>query len=172
MNSPELEQLIETARRRRLSAAEQSRLDTLLQGAPAAWPERDDELALTRLLAGLPDAPLASNFSARVMQAIDLAEAQAGRESTPRAVAVGWWPHRWFGRLAWTTAALVVSGFSWMQYQGWQRSETARSIQVITEVATVPSVAVLKDFDAIQSFASVPPTMDVQGDLELLNALQ
>lgn len=170
MNSPELEQLIETARRRVLSAAEQGRLDSLLAAAPAAWPDQDKELALTRLLAALPDAPLASNFSARVMQAIDLAEAQAGRESVPRSG--GWWLRRWFGRLAWTTAALVLSGFSWMQYQGWQRSETARSIQVITEVATVPSVAVLKDFDAIQSFASVPPTMDVQGDLELLNALQ
>jgi hypothetical protein len=168
MNPPELEQLIETARRRVLSSAEQSRLDVLLEAAPATWPERDEELALTRLLTRLPDAPLASNFSARVMQAIDLADAQAVREARESS----WWPRRWFGRLAWTTAAVAVTGISWLQYQNWQRTETARSIQFITEVAVVPSVEVLTDFDAIQSFASVPPTMDVEGDLELLNALQ
>ena len=168
MESAELKQLIETAQLRVLSAAEQRRLDGLLEAEPTAWPARVDELALTRLLAGLPDAPLASNFSSRVMQAIDLAEAQAAREVRR----VAWWPRRWSGRLAWTTAAIAVTGLSWWQYQNWQRIETARSIQVITEVAAVPSVEVLKDFDAIQSFASVPPTLDVAGDLELLNALQ
>lgn len=168
MNPAELEQLIETAQRRVLSAEEQSRLARLLKAEPAAWPERDEELALTRLLAGLPDAPLASNFSVRVMQAIDLTEAQAARAAQGRA----WWPRRWTGRLAWTTAAIAVTGLSGWQYQNWQRTETARSIQFITEVAVVPSVEVLKDFDAIQSFASVPPTLDVAGDLELLNALQ
>ncbi len=168
MNSAELKQLIETAQRRVLSAEEQGRLDELLEAEPTAWPERNEELALTRLLAGLPDAPLASNFSARVMQAIDLAEAQAARAAPGGA----WWPRRWSGRLAWATAAIALTGLSGWQYQNWQRIETARSIQVVTEVAAVPSVDVLKDFDAIQSFASVPPTLDVAGDLELLNALQ
>jgi len=170
MNPSELDHLIDLARRRVLSAGEQARLDQLLAAAPAAWPERDEELALSHLLAGLPDAPLASNFSARVMQAIARAEAQAVRTS---AAASPWWsPRGWFGRLAGATAVLVLSGVSWVQYQNWQRTETARSLQVITEVATVPSVDVLKDFDVIQSFASVPPTMDVEGDLALLNALQ
>lgn len=170
MNPPELDQLIDLARRRMLSAEEQVRLDQLLAAAPGAWPERDEELALSRLLAGLPDAPLASNFSARVMQAIDLADARAARDAVD--TGPNWWPRRWFGRLAWATAAVAVSGFSWLQYQNWQRAETARSLQVITEVASVPSVEALKDFDVIQSFASVPPAMDIAGDQELLNALQ
>lgn len=172
MNPPEQEQLIDLARRRVLTAEEQARLDHLLEAAPTAWPERDEELALSRLLAGLPDAPLASNFSTRVMQAIDRVEAEAARESASRPSPFWGWPRRWFGRLAWTTAAVAVTGVSWWQYQNWQRTETARSLQVITEVATVPSIEVLKDFDVIQSFASVPPAMDIEGDLELLNALQ
>lgn len=162
MNPPELEQLIDLARRRVLSADEQARLNTLLEAKPAAWPERDEELALTRLLSRLPDAPLASNFTSRVMQAIELDEALRPRKS---------WP-RWFSRLAWVTAVIALSGISWTQYQSWQREQTARSVKVIAEVAAVPSVEILRDFDAVQSFARVPPVTDAQGDLALLNALQ
>ncbi len=168
MKSQELDQLIETARRRVLSAEELRQLDALLEAAPTVWPERNDELALTRMLAALPDAPVASNFSTRVMQAIDRIEAPAA----PAIRRAGWGPRHWFGRLAWATVAVAVTGGSWLQYESWQRTETARSLQVITEVAAVPSVDILKDFDVIQSFASVPPAADVVGDLELLNALQ
>jgi hypothetical protein len=168
MNHPDLEQLMDLARRRVLTAEEQARLTAILEADPAAWPDRDEEVALTRLLVRMPDAPLASNFASRVMQAIDLAEAAPGRGAREPF----WWPRRRFGRLAWVTAMIAVAGISWRQYQSWQRTQTARSLQVITEVAAVPSVDVLRDFDAIQSFARVPPSLDEKGDLELLKALQ
>ncbi|MBI1176411.1 hypothetical protein GC207_03125 [bacterium] len=168
MNQHELEQLIDLARRRPLTHDEQARLTHLLEADPAAWPDRDDELALTRMLRGLPDAPLASNFSARVMQAIDLEEAVAARTRKPSSPA---W-RRWFIRLAGATAIVAISAISWIQYQHWQRAETAQSVKFITEVAAVPSVDILRDFDAVQSLSHVPPLADVQADGELLKALQ
>jgi hypothetical protein len=167
MNPPELEHLMDLARRRVLRPDEVARLTALLEQSPEAWPDRDAELALTRLLKHLPDAPLSSNFSARVMQAIDL-EDQRKAGARPAATRLP----RWLVRLGWATATVAVVGESWFEYQDWQRAETARSIQVITEVAAVPSVEVLRDFEVIPSFARVPPIADMQGDLDLLNALQ
>lgn len=167
MKQTELEQLIDRARRRILSNDERTRLNILLEGDPAAWPERDEELALTQLLSRLPDAPVSSNFSVRVMRAIDLADRQPGRNPS-----AGNSLRRWFARLSWATAALALAGLSWVHYQGWQRAETARSVKFISEVAAVPSVEILRDFDAVQSLGNMPPAMDVQGDTELLTALQ
>lgn len=168
MNPAELEQLIELARRRPLSAAEQARLDALLEASPNAWNDRAGDIGLARLLARLPDAPLASNFTSRVMAEIDRAEAGAMSASPVRV----WSPRRWFLRLAGTAAVTAVTAAGWWQYRSWQRAEYAASIAAVSEVAALPSVEVLRDFEAIQSFANVPPSFDVEGDLSLLAALQ
>lgn len=168
MNEPELEQLIELARRRVLTAAEQVRLTALLGTNPKAWPDRAEATALTRLLARLPDAPLASNFSTRVMRSIELEDAQAAR-------ATGHPIHlfrRWFVRLAWGTAAVALSFTGWVQYRSWQRAEYARSITAISEVAAGPSVEVLRDFEAVQSFTRAPSATEADADLKLLALLQ
>src|SRR5690606_38094621 len=106
MNQPQLDQLIELARRRVLTGAELARLNALLEANPAAWPDRNAELALTRLLTRLPDAPLASNFSTRVMREIEIVEAATGRASPFPA----WLTLRgWVGRLAGATAVIGLS---------------------------------------------------------------
>ena len=168
MNQPELEQLMELARRRVLTAAEEARLDTLLEPDPKAWPDRAEELFLTRLLARLPDAPLASNFSSRVMRAIELEDVQAARATgRPPGFLRGW-----FGRLAWGTAAVMLSFTGLVQYRSWQRAEYARSVTAISEVAAVPSVEVLRDFEAVQSFTRAPSATEADADLKLLALLQ
>ena len=64
MNPPELVRLMGLARRRVLTEREQTQLNTLLAAHPEAWPERQDEQALARLLRRLPGAPLATLISA------------------------------------------------------------------------------------------------------------
>lgn len=169
MNQPQLDQLIELARRRVLTGEELARLNALLEANPAAWPDRNAELALTRLLTRLPDAPLASNLSSRVMREIEIVEAATGRASPFPA----WLTLRgWVGRLAGATAVIGLSVAGWMQYQSWQRAEFARGIATISEVAAVPSVEVLRDFEAIHTFVRVPSAIEVEADTSLLAALQ
>ncbi|HAV63998.1 MAG TPA: hypothetical protein DCY13_16735 [Verrucomicrobiales bacterium] len=167
MNQAELAQLMELARRRPLSEAERARLNALLEANPQAWPDRDDDMGLARLLATLPDAPLASNFTSRVMAAIEREEA-----ATSGGRVRNWQPRRWFLRLAGAAAVAAVTATGWWQYRSWQRAEFAASLAAVSEVAAVPSVELLKDFEAIQSYAKVPPGIDVEGDLSLLAALQ
>ncbi len=169
MKQPELDLLIDLARRRVLTNEERARLNQILEVNPGGWPNRDEELALTGLLDRLPAAPLASNFSARVMQAIELAEADSGRTAKRRS----WLNLRgWMGRLAWSTAAIALSLTSWTQYRTWQRTEYARSITAISEVAAVPSVEMLRDFEVIHTFARVPTAVEAEADISLLAALQ
>lgn len=168
MKSTPLERIKELACRRPLSAAEQAQLNDLLAADPSAWPERNEELALTALLNGLPDAPLASNFTARVMREIANLESTAARPPRWR-----WWSLRtWSGRMAWSTAVVAVSLVGWSQYRLQQRSEYVRSLTTIGEVAAVPSVEVLRDFDAIHTFARVPSAVEAEADVGLLAALQ
>ena len=164
MNPPELVRLMELARRRVLTEREQTQLNTLLAAHPEAWPERQDEQALARLLRRLPGAPLASNFSARVMRAIELEDAQSARTARQ--------PVGWFARLSWSTVAVALSLTGWVQYRACQRAEDARSVTTISEVAALPSVEVLRDFDVVQSFTRAPSATETEADLKLLALLQ
>jgi len=66
----------------------------------------------------------------------------------------------------------MVAILGWRQNLKRERAALAESVAAISEVASVPTVEVLRDFDAIQSFGTVPPESDVEADLSLLAALQ
>ncbi|HEU6448060.1 MAG TPA: hypothetical protein VFV23_06470 [Verrucomicrobiae bacterium] len=98
---------------------------------------------IRELLSRLPDAPVPSNFTSRVMQAIDLEESQVQRKSF-----FNW--RRLLPRLAAATAAVVVCGsLAFREYQlDARRNELAQSVAMVTS-SQVPSVDALKNFDAI-----------------------
>jgi hypothetical protein len=170
VNPIEIEQLIDLARRRVLTETEQARLDALLTADPNAWPGHDEELALTRLLARLPDAPVSSNFTARVMGEIDAVETALERDALRRP---GWFSLRsWFGRLVWSTGTVALMFIGVIQYREWQRAEYARGVAAVSEVAAVPSVEALQDFDAIHAFTRLPFAIDAEADDSLLAALE
>ena len=77
MNDVELHQLQEIALRRSLSADEQTRLRAFLGENPSTQAVWEEEMALSQLLDELPDAPLASNFTAQVLHALE----REGRKS-------------------------------------------------------------------------------------------
>ena len=72
MNESDYMKLREEAWRRPLTAGEKSQLQSYLLVHAEAQAEWEEEAALTQLLARAPDAPLSSNFTARIMQAMFL----------------------------------------------------------------------------------------------------
>jgi anti-sigma factor RsiW len=167
MNDAEYQRLLEASWRRALTPAEEARLQAWLAAHPARQAAWQDEAALNRLLRRLPDAPLPSNFTARVLQAVAAEERHAAREPTPS---------RWFERLrgllpklapASLLGALLVAAV--FQYQAGQRFQAARAVATVSTVAAaLPAPEVFEDFDAIRSL----PTPGTPSDEELLVVLQ
>jgi hypothetical protein len=119
---------------------------------------------LDALLGALPDKPVPSNFTARVLQGID-------RENVSP-TAEPWWemfrhPLQWMPRAAMTVAALCVGLFGYQHHALAERHAYERSVQAVTQVASLPSPEVLKDFNAIRHMSETPAA-----DHELLALLQ
>lgn len=123
------------------------------------FPDAELEKRLTNALAKLPDAPVASNFTARVMAAIDLDESRAQHK----------WKFNWHAllpRMAVAVVALVFAGFAFHQYEVTsQRQQIANSVALVA--TQVPSVEALKNFDAIKRMSQ-----PAHADDELLALLQ
>jgi negative regulator of sigma E activity len=127
----------ETLWRRKLSAAGRAGLRT--------QPELAMEAQLTDALAKIPDASVPSNFTARVLAAIELEEAQAAR-SVWR-----WNWHSLLPRVAVATAVLVFAGVSLQRYEtNSHRAALARSVVLLATSQPLPSVDALENLDAIQ----------------------
>lgn len=127
---------------------------------------RDERSQLRELLARLPDAPVASNFTARVLQAVEL---EADR---PERTGIFSWlrlrPRILLPRLAMAVCVLTVAGLSFQQYQVIaQRQLLVRDVARVATAQPVPSVDALKDFDAIQRLSQ-----PAQPDEKLLALLQ
>lgn len=145
--------------RRPLTAAERA--------AAGAEPDLELEVELeSRLTEGLkqiPDVPVASNFTARVLAAVD-------REEAARAASRSWaWNWRvLLPRVVATAAILVFTGTVWERYEvRSQHSILVKSIAQVTYSKQVPSLDAIYDFDAIQRMSQ-----PVAADKELLALFQ
>ena len=167
MNQSDYNQLRETAWKRKLTTQQETEIKTYLANNPEARPDWEEERILIQFLAQLPDAPLASNFTAQVLQTLKRQEAAA----SPAAV-VRWWQR--LRALGWgyrsALAAVVVGAgvLSYQQYVALTREELAASVATVSRVAALPSVTGLRDFDAIQHLDNVAAVIDTK----LLAALQ
>ena len=156
MNDSPYERLREISWRRKLTASEEAGLRAWLASHPEARAEWEAESALNQTLYRLPDVPVPSNFTARVLQDIR-------RQSTasPRA---GW---RWFLRSLLPKAAVagIVLAFGFAAYEkhaaARQRVEMAQSVATVSEVTSLPSPDILQDFDAIRHLNAVRPDDDL-----------
>lgn len=162
-DDPLIEQLREAAWRRPLTDAEKSKLRAWLAANPDASADWAAEQQISRAVRRLPDAPVPSNFTARVMQAVERETA-----ATERAARRSWWrSFGWIPRLATACAVLGLSVVSMHQYQTTKRERMAQSVAALAEVASMPSPEVLQDFDTICRLGQTPPA-----DEELLALLQ
>jgi len=107
---------------------------------------KDEPQELRELLSRLTDAPVSSNFTARVMQAVEREELQAAQTR-------GWhwnW-HTFLPRFAMAAAVMVFAGIAFYQHGiDSRRAEIARSVMIVASAQKLPSVDALQNFDAIQ----------------------
>jgi len=166
MNDELYTELLQTSWRRKLSAEEEAQLRAWLAAHPEAQTDWEEEALLTQQLERLPKAPLASNFTAQVMQKLDLEVARAERE--PQGWNLPQWWRRIVPRLAsgLVLAVLAVTGV--VQYQNYEHTQMVDSVKRLTPVASVMQPEIMQDFDAIQQLRYVPSVSDE----ELLAALQ
>jgi anti-sigma factor RsiW len=164
-NAPTYERLCQLSWRRDLSAAEAAELRAWLAVHPEAQADWEAEAALNEALGQLPDAEVPSNFTARVLQALERENAAELRHPGRK------WHFRfrwnWLPRVA--VAAVVVGAGLFSYEQGSRavrRVEYAQSVAAVSGVASLPSPEVLQDFDAIR--VSNP----TKADEELLAALK
>lgn len=161
MNDPRGQQLIEIARRRELTAAERAELSARLARHPEAREDWAGEIALTRLLAALPPAPLSPRFRENVLAAIQ-------RTEQPASPALAGWHQRWrVWELAWRLAAaaavLAVALTGWhLNHRVQVRARVAESVAALSSLAgDLPSLAALAEFDLVLSLPD-GPLPDVQ----------
>jgi len=167
MNEPEYNELRTVSWRRRLTPAEEARLQAHLALHPEAQAQWEEDQALTRQLQELPDVPLSSNFTSLVLQAVD---AEAVGTTGPTAVPTHFldWLRRLAPRMALAAmvAFLAVAGL--YQYENHSRKEFANGVERFVHVANVPGPEVFEDFDAIQQLQPVA----FSADEDLLAALR
>ena len=165
-NNPLYHQLRELSWRRKLTAAEAAELQAWLAAHPEALADWEANVGLNEALGELADAPVASNFTARVLQAVERdAAAELGRQGRKWQV---WRRWRWLPRAAFAAVVLSAGLVSYQQVaKAARRVEYARSVAVVSEVSSLPGPDVLKDFDAIRVLNPTPPA-----DEELLAALK
>lgn len=160
---PDYQRLRERSGRRPLTATEQAEIRTWLVAHPEAQAEAEAELALNQALARLPDAPVPSNFTARVWQTIERDDAQKVRVPAPRAT---WWWRVFVPRF---TAGTVMIGVGLLVYRHHEAEQQAEFVKNFLVVAS-PSLAdpkVIEDFEVICQLS--PPTAV---DEELLKLME
>ncbi len=150
-NEPLQNQLRELAWRRKLTEAER----TELRAQPEAQADLELESRLSEALARVPDAPMPSNFTARVLQAIEREEAHAVRTRS--------WSWYWRVLVPRVAVAVAVVGFAGLAYQHHEfdkRVQLARDVALLAQAQPVPSVEALKNFDAIRRMSQTAPRAD------------
>jgi anti-sigma factor RsiW len=147
------EQLREVSWRRQLSAAEEAEVRTWLTAHPHAQPDWETEHALSDALRRLPEAPVSSNFTSRVLQTVERDMVTASRDRQP------FW-RRWHWRLRWlprftVAAVVVVAGlFSYRHVSDVRRTEHwLQPLELVSGVA-VPNTEILESFEATSGLKS------------------
>ncbi len=144
--------------RRKLTGAERSEL----RARPETAAELELESRLSESLAKMPDAAVPSNFTARVLQAVELDEGLR-----PRRGILGWNWHMLLPRIAVTAALILFAGMTLHHYDlTARRTALARSAVLVAGSQPLPSVDALKNFDAIQRMSQP------RADEELLTLMQ
>ena len=154
--------LRELSWRRKLTAAEAVELRAYLAAHPEAQSDWETEAALGEVLTRLVDTPVSSNFTARVLQAVE------------REIADHTWAPRWnwacqvlLPRAAVVVAVAGLGLFAYQRYEVVERAKLARSVVAVLDAKSLPSPQVLADFEAIRRLGRTPPA-----DEELLALLK
>jgi anti-sigma factor RsiW len=137
--------LRESIWRRKLTDAEQAELRAHLAANPAARADWEMESVLNAALVQLPDASVPSNFTARVLQAVEREEARS------RAWNWRWNWHTLVPRVAFAAAVIAFASLTFQHHEIYsQRAALAKNVALVTRGQPMPSPEALENFDAIR----------------------
>lgn len=153
---PLSQKLRETAWRRRLTPAEQVEWQAWLVAHPEAQTEAELDAALDVVLHSQKAAPVSSNFTARVMQAI---ETDARREKHLVAPTRPWW-HKLIPRLALAALVLSVGSLAYRQHLVGKQKELAGAAREIAGAQALSNAAVIEDFEVIRGLTPATAVAD------------
>jgi anti-sigma factor RsiW len=122
-------------------------LQAWLATHPEAQAEAELDAALDAALNYQSDAPVASNFTARVMQTI---VADARREMRPIAPARNWW-HKLMPRMALVAAVLCFGTLAYRQHLVGKQKDLTGTAREIAGAQPLASATVIADFEVIRS---------------------
>ncbi len=154
-------QLRELSWRRKLTREEESALRSWLSAHPEAQADWELEAALNESMGAMPDVPVPSNFTARVLQAVEREEA-----APAGSVQSLWTRLRWLPRLAFAGVVLCAGLLSYQQIQVHQNRERMRAVEVVSNMSSLPGPDELKDFNAIQALNQTPADEDLLAALK------
>src|SRR5215471_19957384 len=118
--------------RRKLSPAEEAQVCAWLEAHPQARGDWEAEAGLSDALDRLKEPEVSSNFTSRVLAAI---EADAARQN--RATGRRPWHWRWLPKAALASVVLVAGLVGLQHHQQAQREKYVRSVATISEVASL-----------------------------------
>ena len=153
MNESDYNQLKEKSWRRTLTAGEEAQLRAWLAEHPEAGADWETEIRLTDAMKQLPDATVPSNFTARVLQAVERETATAHR---PRMPALMWVLRSLMPRVAVAAVVLGVGLISYHRYEMKRRAELVHEVKVVAGVPSLPSPEILQDFETIRRMGATP----------------
>lgn len=172
-------QVLETLWRRELTADERALLELHLTGDEDQRLFFEEEEGLSRLLAGVSDAPLSSNFTARVLTAVQLEAARTARAGGAFGMAGSWRRFAGCFRRSWTTQTavaglmLAVGLSAFYGIKSYHRHQLIQTLATVTKVPTMPEIEVLQDFDAIRHLGRIQVSKStMEKDAALFAALQ
>jgi len=157
MNDADYQKVRELSWQRKLTEAEDAELQKYLAAHPEAKVDWETDAELNRFLDGLPAAPpVASNFTARVMEAVE-------RETAIPAHAEGWFARgrlrNWLPRAA---AACLVAGVVLLGYHEHQTRAREAMARRVADLARAVSASpeLLANYDHIRRLGDTPPKAD------------
>lgn len=147
---PVYQKYLEISWRRPLSDPEKAELRAWLINHPEAQAAAEVDALLTAALTKLPDAPVPSNFTARVMQTI---EREGRLQSRVETASRPWW-RAWLPRLAPVAIVLIGCLVIWQQQQHSQHQALTEAAREVASAQILADPNVMTHFDEIVSLAS------------------
>ena len=159
MNDIRQKQLMEASWRRTLTPEEESELQLHLASHPDKQEEWEEDLALTGALHNLRDAPLSSNFTSQVLDAIDreTRPARNAKFQTADLKSPGEWLRRLMPRFAFVAVTLLLMLTGLNAYRLHNRNSDSEVVKTL--VSALPA-DVLEDFEIIQQIRTGPEFND------------
>jgi hypothetical protein len=167
MNGADQNEFWKAGLHRRLSAEEEAQWRVPLNGQPDTLAQFEEEAGLNRLLHGLPDAPLSSNFTSQVLFLVRTRERRKASTMIFRFWA-DYVAFSWGRKLAFASVLLLLGFVSYQQYQLSARRELAKSIVRVSNV--LPSADLIEGFGAMTGLRQV--SFKPAQEPDLLDALQ